>query len=209
MVDGARVTGAAHHVSDLGEYQSVAMRAHLTVLVASLFAGCSPSAEPPRPMASSVPARDAAPPGELRFYYSVSNRSFHDELTLRPPARLERKRVRNDAGRAEERCETRLSSEAVQEITAALAAPDVTAAFTEAASTKKEPLFGTDPRPGDGQIFLIERGGVRLSIGGKPCEGAPGCRESPGGVDALMAILGRIFEQQTTADCASLSGGGP
>ena len=132
-------------------------------------------------MASSVPACDAAPPEELRFYYSVSNGSFHDELTLRPPARLERKRVRLDAGRAEERCETRLSCEAVQKITAALVAPDVTAAFTEAASTKKEPLFGTDPRPGDGQIFLIERGGVRLSIGNSPCEGAPGCRERPGG----------------------------
>jgi hypothetical protein len=85
-------------------------------------------------------------------------------------------------------------------------APDVGRAFADAdvsaALAEKKVLFGSDPRPVDGQVFQIKRGDSVIEVGGD-CSGAPACKTTPQGVRTLVELLRGLDTQELAlAVCA-------
>lgn len=92
------------------------------------------------------------------------------------------------------------SSADAAEVLAALAHPDVAAALAEAPV-----LYGRDTRPVDGQVFVIEVGGVEIQVGAA-CAGSVGCASIPPGVAALRDVLSDLAAEQRAAPaCASIT----
>lgn len=78
-----------------------------------------------------------------------------------------------------------------------LSDPDVVAA-REAAPI----LYGSDPRPMDGAVFVIDFGDALIEVGGDCSD--PGCLEVPGGVAALQDALILLGTQTDESDaCAA------
>ncbi|MFO0651189.1 MAG: hypothetical protein U0326_33505 [Polyangiales bacterium] len=78
---------------------------------------------------------------------------------------------------------------------------DVMAAFADQVTT----LYGTDPRPVDGQVFSITRGdGRHFEVGGD-CGGSSGCRAIPAGLSRLRTVLNDLQTQQLARpECAAV-----
>lgn len=86
----------------------------------------------------------------------------------------------------------------IDDVNAALAHPDVVAAFAAAPV-----IYGVEARPVDGPLFQITHGDRTIGIG-FPCQGESGCIDVPPGVDALRALLTSLeSERLAEEDCAS------
>jgi hypothetical protein len=82
---------------------------------------------------------------------------------------------------------------------AALTDADVQDAFERSKGAATTPLYGTDPRVFDGQVFEITRdGGGGFMVGGPCPPGAPtsACTPIPGGLSRLVTVLTALDEQQ-------------
>lgn len=141
-------------------------------------------------------------PGEVRFGLDGGLVAFTDTFTLRAPAVFAASR--SSGGAVSAMCETTLpgcnTAEQVDvgEVTAALAARDVTAAFGFARGMpSREVLYGGDPRPMDGQVFSIEIDGARVLVG-TTCRdgGGTGCMAIPTGVQRLVDVLTALRDQE-------------
>lgn len=83
----------------------------------------------------------------------------------------------------------------------AFANADVVAAFADTTNT----LYGRDPRPVDGQVFMITRGDGRHVEIGPDCGGVTGCRAITPGLARLRAVLETLQTMQLAQpECASL-----
>lgn len=78
---------------------------------------------------------------------------------------------------------------------------DVMAAFADQVTT----LYGTDPRPVDGQVFVVTRGdGRHFEVGGD-CGGSAGCRAIPAGLSRLRTVLNDLQTRQLARpECAAV-----
>jgi hypothetical protein len=92
----------------------------------------------------------------------------------------------------------------VADLEAAFAHADVVAAFGQT-----DPLFGTDPRPCDGSVLMVTRGGKNIYVGGE-CGTGVNCSSSacvpvPAGVRALANTLAALDTAMlATADCKAI-----
>ena len=85
------------------------------------------------------------------------------------------------------------------ELLAALAHPDVVAAFAAAPVT-----YGRDMRPVDAPIYSVTQAG-RTFLVGSPCAGSGGCTPIPTGVQALVDLLQALAgERLEEEDCSSV-----
>jgi hypothetical protein len=130
---------------------------------------------------------------------------FVDRNVIAPPAsfRIER-RSGGSMGTVSAMCETTLPGcntadmVDVGELNAALAARDVQSALGFARGMPMmEALYGTDPRPMDGTVFVIEVDGARLLVGA-PCRVGmmAGCLATPVGVQRLVDVLTALRDQE-------------
>jgi hypothetical protein len=91
---------------------------------------------------------------------------------------------------------------------AALSDRDVQDAFERSKGAAVIPLYGTDPRVLDGQVFEITRsGGGGFQVGGQCPPGAPtsACMPIPGGLSRLVSVLTALDAQQLgDPTCAGL-----
>lgn len=79
------------------------------------------------------------------------------------------------------------------DLTEALTAPDVEAAFT----TDESVVLGEDQRPVDGSVLVVQRGdGKRITIGNACPSGQSGCTPVPAGVQSLSDLLFNLSLQQ-------------
>jgi hypothetical protein len=86
-------------------------------------------------------------------------------------------------------------------IAGALAHPDVVEAFAEV----EPPTYGLDPRPADGQAFVVRRSDGRGFVSGEPCPDYPGCVPIPPGIAALAAMLQELsFQELARPECGAL-----
>ena len=87
----------------------------------------------------------------------------------------------------------------IDAVVAAVAAPDVQAAFAKAPA-----LYGVDTRPADGAVFHVELGGRALDVGDAcPSPDAGSCAPIPAGVSALVALLQALDAQQLAGACSA------
>ena len=87
------------------------------------------------------------------------------------------------------------------QIEAALANPDVVAAFAAAPV-----LYGRDTRPSDGSVFEITYGGRTVSVG-LDCDETGPCTAIPAGVKALETVLQNLDVQELSKDaCVAVFG---
>jgi hypothetical protein len=169
---------------------------------------CDPT--PDAPVAACTGAEAHGVPCALATTLTFANdgglSQFHDSETLSPPATDVRSRAPFGTATASTMCTTQLprcSRDArvttTGDVTRALAQPGVAAAF--GAST---PVFGSDPRPADGQILIVKRAdGTSFGIGG-PCSDC--ARPLTPALRTLGTVLQTLsFQQFGDPACASLA----
>lgn len=161
---------------------------------------------------TDVPPKDApaadvacvpALSGTLRFGLDGGKVAYVDAFTLAAPLafRAERRNVAGGDGGVSMTCETTVPGcntadmVDVGELNAALASRDVEAAFGMAQAMPI--LYGYDPRPADGSVFAIERGGARVLVG-DPCRVGmmEGCLNIPVGLQRLVDVLRALRDQE-------------
>ncbi|MBL8600897.1 MAG: hypothetical protein JNK72_03140 [Myxococcales bacterium] len=150
-------------------------------------------------------ARDAAclsaVSAEVTYGHDGGLVAFRYTYSLRPAATFVALKTFTDASPV--RCETAVPScntpneVDIDEVASALASPDVEAAFEAARANNNMVLYGVDPRPVDGQVFYVQRGGARVMVG-DPCRtgGGAGCTTAPVGVQRLVDVLTALAEQE-------------
>jgi len=114
-------------------------------------------------------------------------------------------------GGTTERCENEVPAcdamdrVSMEDLVAALADPDVVAAFAAAPVT-----YGRDTRPLDGQVFeIVEDGGAAVAVGSACRPGGSSCTPIPAGVAALRDLLMQLeTERLMEPDCTTVFPGG-
>jgi hypothetical protein len=141
--------------------------------------------------------------GTYKFGTEGGNAPWHDVYTLSGSTSVKLDRVPwgfgNDAGVSS--CSGSLAACG----TAALDITDITSALRDAASFWGDGsrVYGEDPRPGDGQVLVVERvsDGKKILVGGA-CTGAPGfpCTERPQAIAQLRSVFDRLRTEIALGD---------
>ena len=142
-----------------------------------------------------------------RFGMTGGRVIYEDRVTLTPPASYLHARVPVATDPISLSCAPPLpacdaAAIDVSDVMRDVADPDVQKALALATP----PLYGTDPRPVDGNIFSFQRGDGRGFLAGGQCTGSgTSCVAIPAGIVRLVATLRALDEQQLKdASCASL-----
>jgi hypothetical protein len=130
--------------------------------------------------------------------------AFQEQSSLSPCKSYERVRTSPDGssvlGSCTQDTPTCLASSIdVTDVEQALAHPDMQKAFAAAPV-----LYGEDPRPWDGQLLQITRGGKTVEIGVE-CTGQPSCTPIPQGVGLGGQILEDLDAQEIAKPPCSTS----
>lgn len=86
----------------------------------------------------------------------------------------------------------------VADVMAALADAEVQQVLQRSLGAVTVPLYGVDPRPSDGQIFLLTTNLGGAFMVGTPCVPGSGttCQEIPPGLARLVSVLVALDQQQ-------------
>jgi len=142
-----------------------------------------------------------------RFGMTGGHVVYEDRVTLTPAASYLHERVPRSTDPISLSCAPPLpacftAAITVSDVMRDVADPDV----QKALASSTPPLYGSDPRPVDGNIFSFQRGDGRGFLAGGPCTGSgTSCVAIPTGIVRLVATLRALDEQQLKdASCASL-----
>jgi hypothetical protein len=141
--------------------------------------------------------------GTYKFGTEGGNAPWHDVYTLSGGASVKLDRVPwgfgNDAGVLS--CSGSLGACG----TAALDITDIKGALRDVANAWGDGsrVYGEDPRPGDGQVLVVERtsDGKKIVVGGA-CSGSPGfpCTERPQAIAQLQMVFDRLRSEIALGD---------
>lgn len=137
----------------------------------------------------------------LRFGRDGGKVAYADTFTLTPPLAFRAERRMSGSTTVSAMCETTIplcntaDMVDVGEVNAALANMSVVTAFGMARAMPI--VYGYDPRPADGTVYLIEKDGARVYVG-DPCRVGmmTGCLEIPTGLQHLVDVLRALADQE-------------
>lgn len=150
---------------------------------------------------------------QYQYGYDGGRAKFRDRVILAPPVSFTHIRTPTTTMPADQSCAPPLPScgdAAIDagDAMAALIDADVQDAFERSKGAATTPLYGTDPRAFDGQVFEITRdGGGGFLVGGQcpPTATTSACMPVPGGLSRLVTVLTALAKQQLLDPaCATL-----